>query len=65
MKIEEIRSLETEQLQGKVKELKQDLFTMRFQQATGQLENPGTMKDVKKSIARILTVIRQREMLNK
>ena len=65
MKIEEIRSLETEQLQGKVKELKQDLFTMRFQQATGQLENLGTMKDVKKSIARILTVIRQREMLNK
>lgn len=63
MKIEEIRSLETEQLQGKVKELKQDLFTMRFQQATGQLENPGTMKDVKKSIARILTVIRQREMV--
>lgn len=63
MKLEEIKSLQTEDLQSKVKELKQELFSMRFQQATGQLENPGTMKDVKKSIARILTVIRQREMV--
>ena len=62
MKLEEIKSLQTEDLQSKVKE-QQELFSMRFQQATGQLENPGTMKDVKKSIARILTVIRQREMV--
>ena len=64
MKIEEIRNYDNKQLEEKVKELKQDLFTMRFQQSSGQLENPSKMNDVKKNIARILTVLRQRQSNN-
>ena len=62
MKIEEIRNFDTKELEQKVRELKQDLFTMRFQQGTGQLENPHQMKQTKKDIARILTVLKQRQM---
>jgi large subunit ribosomal protein L29 len=63
MKLEEIRSLKNEELKVKVEELKQELFAMRFKQASGQLENPGEMRTVRKNIARILTVIREREMV--
>lgn len=49
-------------LRGKVDELKQELFNLRFQLATGQLENPMRIKEVKKSIAQIKTIIREKEL---
>jgi large subunit ribosomal protein L29 len=49
-------------LKGKVDELKHELFNLRFQLATGQLENPMRIREVKKSIAQIKTIIRQKEI---
>ena len=61
MKATELRELSTEQLEAKLKELKSELFTLRFQHAINQLENPMRIKAVKKDIARIQTVIKARE----
>ena len=61
MKIQEIRDLSTQEIEDRIKDLKEELFNLRFQQATGQLENTARMKDVKKTIARIKTVITERE----
>lgn len=47
---------------GKVEELKHELFNLRFQLATGQLQNPMRIKEVKKSIAQIKTIIREKEI---
>lgn len=52
----------TQELSGKLNELKGELFNIRFQLATGQLENPMKIKFVKKDIARVQTVIREREI---
>ncbi|HBM75559.1 MAG TPA: 50S ribosomal protein L29 [Clostridiaceae bacterium] len=49
-------------LKGKVDELKHELFNLRFQLATGQLENPMRIREVKKSIAQIKTIIREKEL---
>lgn len=62
MKTNEIRKLSSEELDKKVVELKSELFNLRFQLATGQLENTGNIKNVKKDIARVKTVIREREL---
>ena len=62
MKVQEIRELETNELLKKVEEFKKELFELRFQQATGQLENTARVKEVRKTIARIKTVIREREL---
>lgn len=62
MKVQEIRKLETKELLQKVEEFKKELFELRFQQATGQLENTARVKEVRKSIAKIKTVIREREL---
>ena len=62
MKVNEIRDLSAEELSSKLDELKQELFNLRFQHATGQLDNPMRIKDVRKSIARIKTVQRENEM---
>lgn len=62
MKVQEIRELETKELLQKVEELKKELFELRFQQATGQLENTARVKEVRKTIARIKTIIREREL---
>ena len=62
MKIKEIRELTTEELQLKVTELKKELFTQRFALATNNLENPMKISAVKKDIAKVLTVIREREI---
>ena len=56
MKAKEIREMSSEELENKLKELKNELFNLRFQLATGQLENPMRIKEVKKTIARIKTV---------
>ena len=65
MKIKEIREMSAEQLAEKLMELKKDLFNLRLQHATNQLENPGKSADVKKDIAKIKTVQRERELAAK
>lgn len=62
MKVNEIRDLNAGELVEKLASLKQELFNLHFQHATGQLENPMRIKEVKKSIARVKTV--QRELEN-
>ena len=62
MKINEIRDLTTEELQLKVSELKKELFNLRFSLATNNLDNPMKISSVKKDIAKIMTVIREREI---
>ena len=62
MKISEIRALETKELLTTVEEFKKELFELRFKQATGQLENTARVREVRKSIAKIKTVIREREL---
>lgn len=62
MKVNEIRNLSTAELDEKVASLKEELFNLRFQLATGQLENPMRIREVKKTIARIKTVQREEEL---
>lgn len=62
MTVEDMRNTETQELLNKVEEYKKELFGLRFQHATGQLENTARIKQVKKSIARIKTIIREREL---
>lgn len=62
MKASEIREKNQLELQKEISELKSELFKLRFQLATNQLENPMKLKDVKKSIAQIKTVMREREL---
>ncbi|HLJ19579.1 MAG TPA: 50S ribosomal protein L29 [Stellaceae bacterium] len=61
-KTHELRELTDEALADKLREAKEELFNLRFQQATGQLENHGRMKAVKADIARIYTIQREREL---
>ncbi|MGN6244650.1 MAG: 50S ribosomal protein L29 [Motilibacteraceae bacterium] len=58
----ELRGLEDDELVTKLREAKEELFNLRFQAATGQLENHGRLKAVKKDIARIYTIMREREL---
>jgi large subunit ribosomal protein L29 len=59
---DELRQLSVEDLTSKVRELKEELFNLRFQGATGQLENHGRLSAVRKEIARVYTIIREREL---
>ena len=59
--IKEIRGLTVEKLEEKLQELKKDLFMLRMQHATNQLDNPMQINAVKKDIARIKTIIREKE----
>ena len=61
MKANELTSLSVEQLEAKVKELKSELFGLRFQLATGQLQNTMRLSEVKRDIARCKTILRQKE----
>ena len=61
MKASEIRKLSPEELDAKLLELKDELFNLRFQQAINQLDNPMRIRELRKSIARILTVLKERE----
>ena len=61
MTAQEIRELDTPALLAKVEEYKKELFGLRFQQATGQLENTGRIREVRKGIARMKTIISERE----
>ncbi|ACL75144.1 50S ribosomal protein L29 [Ruminiclostridium cellulolyticum] len=62
MKASEIREKDIVELNKELGELKSELFKLRFQLATNQLENPMKLKDVKKSIARVKTIIREKEL---
>jgi len=62
MKMDKIRELTMTELEAELKKMKNELFNLRFQHVTGQLENPMRMKDVKRDIARIKTVIRENEV---
>ncbi|AWW26727.1 50S ribosomal protein L29 [Acetobacterium carbinolicum] len=62
MKPSELRELTTLELEAKLGDLKEELFNLRFQHATGQLENPMRIKEVKKTYARIKTIIQERAM---
>ncbi|MGD6818664.1 50S ribosomal protein L29 [Metabacillus sp. 84] len=62
MKANDIRDLTTAEIEQKVKSLKEELFNLRFQLATGQLENTARIREVRKAIARMKTVIREREI---
>lgn len=62
MKTAEIKELSAVELDTKLAGLKEELFNLRFQMATGQCENPMKVREIKKSIARIKTIQRQREL---
>ncbi len=61
MKATEVRKMSAEDLEAKLAELKKDLFFLRMQHATNQLDNPIKINAVKKDIARIKTIIREKE----
>ncbi|CAM2763674.1 50S ribosomal protein L29 [Hathewaya histolytica] len=60
--LQELRTQSTQELAVKIKDLKEELFNLRFQLATGQLENPVRIRQVKRSIAQIKTVLRESEL---
>lgn len=60
MKAKEIREMTSEELDKKLAELKEELFNLRFQHSINQLDNPHKIADVKKDIARVMTVLRQK-----
>ena len=62
MKVNEIRNLTTEEIVAKIKETKEELFNLRFQQATGNLDKPSKIKDLRHTVARLKTVLKEREL---
>lgn len=62
MKANEIRQMTDQELSTQLLDLKSELFNLRFQLATGQLDNPMRIKAVRKDIARVKTIIREREL---
>lgn len=62
MKTSAFKDMSDSELMEKVKEFKAELFNLRFQQATGQLQNPLVIKDTRRNIARVKTVLREREL---
>jgi large subunit ribosomal protein L29 len=62
MKAAELRNLSDEELRGKLRELQEELFNLRFQLATGQIENVGRIRTVRRDIARLKTVQQQRAL---
>jgi len=62
MKVNEIRDMSADEQSEKLKSLKEELFNLRFQKATGQLENPMRIREVKRSIAQVKTVQREVEL---
>ncbi len=62
MKVKEIRELTTEEIVAKIKECKEELFNLKFQQATGNLEKPSRIRDLRHTVARLKTVLREREL---
>ncbi len=65
MKINELREKSPEELREELRELKEELFKLRFQHATNQLDNPLQLKEVKRQIARVKTIQREAELAKK
>ena len=62
MKVKEIRELTTEQINDKIKEYKDEIFNLRMSQATGNLEKPSRIRELRHQVARLKTVLREREL---
>lgn len=62
MKAQELREMTEEELTNKVKELNNELFNLKFQSATGQIENPMSVRSVRREIARIKTILKEKEL---
>lgn len=62
MKTKEFREMTTEELQHKLKSLKSEHFNLRFSHATGQLTNPMMLNSIRKDIAKVMTILREREL---
>ena len=62
MKVSEIRELSTEEIKAKIVEFKEELFNLSFQNATGVIEKPSRIRDLRHTIARMKTVLREREI---
>ena len=62
MKTNEIRKLSTEEINKKIAESKEELFNLRMTQATGSLENPSRIRELRKTVARLKTILREREI---
>ena len=62
MKINELRELSNEELKAKISECKAELFNLRFSQATGSLEKPARINELRKAVARMKTILREREL---
>ncbi|MBO5285657.1 MAG: 50S ribosomal protein L29 [Clostridia bacterium] len=60
--IQELHNLSEQELNVKLAELKEELFNLRFRHATGQLENPVSLRNCKRDIARVQTILRQKEL---
>jgi large subunit ribosomal protein L29 len=62
LKVDQMRQMDDGEIQAKLKEFKEELFNLRFQMATGQLDNPMRLRAVRKNIARVKTIQREREL---
>ena len=62
MKTNEIRKLSTEEINKKITESKEELFNLRMKQATGNLESPGRIRELRKTVASLKTILREREI---
>lgn len=62
MELNKIREMSDKELNAELMKLKKDLFNLRFQHVTGQLENPIKLREIKKDIARVKTIIREKEL---
>ncbi len=62
MELNKIREMTDVELSAELDKMKQELFNLRFQHVTGQLENPVKMREVKRNIARVKTIIREKEL---
>ena len=65
MKASEVRQMSVQELNAKLVELKRDLFYLRMQHATNQLDNPSKIKEVKRDIARVQTIMREKQLEGK
>ena len=65
MKVNEIRNLTTEEINNKISECTEELFNLRFQQANGSLEKPSRIRELRKTVARLKTILRERELEEK
>jgi large subunit ribosomal protein L29 len=64
MELKKMRNMTEVELNAELSKMKKELFNLRFQHATGQLENPVKMRELKKDIARVKTIIREKELAN-